>query len=162
MCFPLVHLSISTIFYSLRGLHAFCEPFPWAFHIRFSHISLPGAARLPVLPMNRDHTPAKLSYLGGLRVGYFFLLYQLQVFIEQSIAMVADRNVVGQNHDELRGMGTGFLFFRRHKIDLRNCSYFLVQRRRLFGWFYATRVVVLEPLRVVVLSHTEDTLNYLD
>ena len=57
--------------------------------------------------------------------------------------MVTNRDSVGEKHDELRGMGTGFLSFRRQQIDLVNCSLFLVKKGGLFGWFCPTRVVVL-------------------
>src|SRR5215217_3164158 len=37
-------------------------------------------------------------------------------------------------------MGAGFLLFRWHHSDLRDCSYFLVQGRRLFGVGWRPRV----------------------
>ena len=40
--------------------------------------------------------------------------------------MVTDSNVIRQNHDELRRMDAGFLFFRWHQIILRNVLFFLL------------------------------------
>ena len=54
--------------------------------------------------------------------------------------MITDGDVIGQNHDESGWVRTGFLFFRRHKIDLSNCSLFFVLRRKdLFRWQGGTR-----------------------
>ena len=72
-----------------------------------------------------------------------FLLLKLEVFVKQAVAVVADRYIVGQKDNLSRRMRAGFLFFRWHQIDPRNCSLFLVRGRGLFGWFCATRLVVL-------------------
>jgi hypothetical protein len=72
----------------------------------------------------------------------FVLLSQLKVLVQESIAVVAEGDVIAEIDDFSRGMRTGFLFFCRVKIDLRNCSLFLVRREGLFGWFWTTRVVV--------------------
>src|SRR4051812_13476051 len=72
---------------------------------------------------------------------------ELQGFVKQSIAVVTDGDGIGEIHDGRGRVQTGFLFFRWHQIDLRNCSYFLVRREDLFGSFWATRVVVRSDYR---------------
>src|SRR6516165_7949980 len=121
---------------------------------------LPGAALPPVPPLSRvtlrqrsflrrGSSPVfplvSVTRLGSTgRLRGFVLLYESEVFIEETVAVVADGNVVSQKYDFLRRMRTGFLFFGRHQIDLRNCSYFFVWRRRWFGWFCATTLVALD------------------
>ena len=57
---PASNSSISTIFYSVRGIHAFYEPFPWAFHIRFfTHFPAGGCF---AFGSSSPHTPAKLYF----------------------------------------------------------------------------------------------------
>jgi hypothetical protein len=57
--------------------------------------------------------------------------------------VVTDGNVIGEMHDCRGRVQTGFLFFRRVKIDVLNCSLFLVRREDLFGSLWPTRGVVL-------------------
>src|SRR6516162_11874328 len=60
---------------------------------------------------------------------------------------MANRDIVGEKDDGIARMGTGFLSFRRHQIDLCHCSLFVVWRRSWFGWFWATTLVVLSHYR---------------
>jgi hypothetical protein len=52
--------------------------------------------------------------------------HKREVLIEQSVAVVANRYIVEEEHDDLRGMGTGFLLFGR-RISAEPCSILLVQ-----------------------------------
>jgi hypothetical protein len=74
----------------------------------------------------RSHS-SQASYLGRFSCRRFSFLDEFEVFIQQAIAMVTNGDVLGQNHDHLWWMGTGFLFFSWYQIDLRNCSLFNVQ-----------------------------------
>ena len=74
---------------------------------------------------------------------WLVLLDESEVVVKEAVAVVTNRDIVGKHDDVLGRVRTGFLSFRREQIDLRNCSYFLVKRRRLFGSFWPTRVVVL-------------------
>src|SRR5262249_15649657 len=91
------------------------------------------------------------------------LLNKHKVLIQKAVAVMADNNVIREMYDFREGMGTGYLFFRwptgttweqlgpnwyqlgffSEKIDIINCSLFLVRRRGLFGSFWPTGVVVL-------------------
>ena len=61
------------------------------------------------------------------RVRGFVLLYQFEVFIEEAVAVMTNRDIVGEEDDDLRWMDTGFLFFRR-RASAEPCSVLLVQR----------------------------------
>ena len=98
-------------------------------------------------PVRASLTLRQSSILGrdNLHRWYFFLL-QFEVLIQKTVAVVANRNVIGEKDDCRDRVRTGFLFFSRVKIDIRNCSLFLVGFG-LFGWRWATRVVVLNDYR---------------
>ena len=67
-----------------------------------------------------------------------------EVFIQESPAVVTDVDVFsGEIRDFSRGMLAGFLFFRWQQSERSACFILLVQKRRLFRWFWPTRVVVL-------------------
>ena len=93
---------------------------------------------------------------------WLVLLDEFEVVVKEAVAVVTNRDIVGK-HDDVHGrVRTGFLSFRWHQIDLRNCSYFLV-RRGLFGWFWPTRVVVLSDYGwwfwTTTMSHGDCWLN---
>ena len=93
---------------------------------------LPAAASL--------QSPRKAGLLPGSStlgcdniVRYASLRSELEVLIQESIAVVTDRDVVGEEHDFTAGMGTGLLFFRGQRREAFACSVFLVQGKPLFG-----------------------------
>jgi hypothetical protein len=68
-------------------------------------------------------------YLGCDSLRRRFLLYKLQVFVQESPAVMADRHVIDGEVDNFSGrVRAGFLFFRR-RASAESCSMIILVQR---------------------------------
>src|SRR6516165_12254111 len=94
-----------------------------------------------MVAMTHGCLPGACLYLGCDSLRRRFLLYELQVFVEESPAVMADRHVIDCEVDDFSGrVRAGFLFFRRRARAATCSMILLVQGGRLFGVGWRLRV----------------------
>ena len=71
-----------------------------------------------VLPTTSGSHSGKAQLLGRFHnLSWGILLNEMEVLIQQTIAVVTNRDIVGQTDDQLWRVGAGFLLFRRRCDD---------------------------------------------